>query len=61
MEEKKEALRKAASESILAGSTLGEKLEELNSTKPQPFGTIHAVSFLLLFSLLSLIIARFIA
>jgi len=50
LEEKKEALRKAASESSLAGSTLEEKLEKLNSTKPQPYGTIHAVSLLLLFS-----------
>jgi hypothetical protein len=44
MEEKKEVLRKAASESMLAGSTLEDRLEELNSTKPKPFGTIHAVS-----------------
>jgi len=47
LEENKEALRKAASESRLAGSTLEENLEELNSTKPKPFGTIHAVSLLL--------------
>jgi hypothetical protein len=48
LEEKKEALRKAASESSLVGSTLEEKLEKLNSTKPKPFGSIHAVSLLLL-------------
>ncbi|KAK7308447.1 hypothetical protein VNO77_42052 [Canavalia gladiata] len=44
MEEKKEALRKAASESILADSTLENKLAELNSTKPRPYGTIHAAN-----------------
>ncbi|CAJ2674145.1 unnamed protein product [Trifolium pratense] len=44
MEEKKELLRKAASESMLAGSTLEDRLEELNSTKPKPFGTIHAAN-----------------
>ncbi|KAK2399871.1 hypothetical protein P8452_06949 [Trifolium repens] len=44
MEEKKEVLRKAASESMLAGSTLEDRLEELNSTKPKPFGTIHAAN-----------------
>ncbi|XP_047160532.1 peroxisomal nicotinamide adenine dinucleotide carrier-like isoform X2 [Vigna umbellata] len=42
MEEKKEALRKAASESAIADSTLQDKLDELNSIKPRPFGTIHA-------------------
>ena len=44
MEEKKEALRKAASESTIADSTLQDKLAELNSIKPRPYGTIHAVS-----------------
>ncbi|CAK8570834.1 unnamed protein product [Lathyrus sativus] len=43
-DEKKEALRKAASESSLAGSTLEDKLAELNSTKPRPFGTVHAAN-----------------
>jgi len=46
MEEKKEALRKAASESTIADSTLQDKLDELSSTKPRPYGTIHAVSLL---------------
>lgn len=46
MEEKKEALRKAASESAIADSTLQDKLDELNSIKPRPFGTIHAVGLL---------------
>lgn len=50
MDEKKEALRKVASEYSLAGSTLEGKLAELNSAKPRPFGTVHAVSLLLLFS-----------
>ncbi|KAJ1427648.1 Mitochondrial substrate/solute carrier [Sesbania bispinosa] len=44
MEEKKEALRIAASESSLAGSTLEDKLDELNSKKPRPYGTIHAAN-----------------
>jgi len=48
MEEKKEALRKAASESTIADSTLQENLEELSSVKPRPYGTIHAVSLLLI-------------
>ncbi|XP_057740916.1 peroxisomal nicotinamide adenine dinucleotide carrier-like [Arachis stenosperma] len=44
MEEKKEALRMAASESSLAGSILREKLAELDSKKPRPYGTIHAAN-----------------
>ncbi|KAG4992906.1 hypothetical protein JHK87_026363 [Glycine soja] len=44
MEEKKEALRKAASESTIADSTLQDKLAELNSIKPRPYGTIHAAN-----------------
>ncbi|KAL2347930.1 hypothetical protein Fmac_001930 [Flemingia macrophylla] len=44
MEEKKQALRRAASESTIAGSTLQDKLAELNSTKPRPYGTIHAAN-----------------
>ena len=44
MDEKKEALRRAASESTIADSTLQDKLAELNSIKPRPYGTIHAVS-----------------
>ena len=48
MEEKKEALRKAASKSSLAGSTLQDKLAELDSIKPRPYGTVHAVSLRLL-------------
>lgn len=42
MESKKEALLKEASENGLIGSTLQEKLDELESTKPHPYGTIHA-------------------
>ncbi|CAI8605309.1 unnamed protein product [Vicia faba] len=44
MDEKKEALRKAASESNLSGSTLEDKLADLNSSKPRPFGTVHAAN-----------------
>ncbi|XLR07622.1 hypothetical protein HN51_062546 [Arachis hypogaea] len=44
MEEKKEALRRAASESSLAGSILREKLAKLDSKKPRPYGTIHAAN-----------------
>lgn len=44
MEEKKEDLRRAASESTIAGSTLQDKLAELNSIKPRPYGTIHAAN-----------------
>ncbi|MED6135173.1 hypothetical protein PIB30_043791 [Stylosanthes scabra] len=44
MEEKKEALRRAASESSLAGSILREKLAELDSKKPLPYGTLHAAN-----------------
>jgi len=51
MDEKKEALRKAASESAIADSTLQDKLDELNSMKPRPYGTIHAVSLLFHFLL----------
>ncbi|XP_057445219.1 peroxisomal nicotinamide adenine dinucleotide carrier-like isoform X2 [Lotus japonicus] len=44
MEQKKEALRRDASESSLAGSTLEDQLAELNSIKPRPYGTIHAAN-----------------
>ncbi|XP_061346992.1 peroxisomal nicotinamide adenine dinucleotide carrier-like [Gastrolobium bilobum] len=44
MDEKKEALRRAASESSLSDSTLQDKLAELHSIKPRPFGTIQAVN-----------------
>ncbi|WCJ44811.1 Mitochondrial substrate carrier family protein [Euphorbia peplus] len=44
MEGKKEALMKEASESGLAGSALYDKLDELDSTKPHPYGTLHAAS-----------------
>ncbi|KAK7273687.1 hypothetical protein RIF29_14746 [Crotalaria pallida] len=44
MEEKKEALRRATSESSISGSTLQDQLTELNSKKPRPFGTINAVN-----------------
>lgn len=43
-EKKKEALRTAASENSLEGATLEDKLAELNSIKPKPFGTLHAVN-----------------
>ncbi|XP_054823778.1 peroxisomal nicotinamide adenine dinucleotide carrier-like isoform X2 [Prosopis cineraria] len=44
MEGKKEALRREASESSSAGSTLQDKLAELESIKPQPYGTLHAAN-----------------
>ncbi|KAL2560114.1 hypothetical protein AAZV13_20G003600 [Glycine max] len=44
MDEKKEALRRAASESTIADSTLQDKLSELDSIKPRPYGTIHAAN-----------------
>ncbi|XP_019460795.1 PREDICTED: peroxisomal nicotinamide adenine dinucleotide carrier-like [Lupinus angustifolius] len=44
IEEKKEALRREASESSIAGSTLQDKVAELESIKSQPFGTIHAAN-----------------
>ncbi|RDX95234.1 Peroxisomal nicotinamide adenine dinucleotide carrier [Mucuna pruriens] len=44
MEEKKAALRKDASESTISSSTLQDKLAELNSRKPRPYGTIHAAN-----------------
>lgn len=50
MESKKEALLKEASENSLTVSRLEDKLAELDSTKPHPYGTIQAVgifSFLL--------------
>lgn len=46
MEGKKEALRREASESSSTDSTLRERLAELESLKPQPYGTLHAVSLL---------------
>ncbi|XP_028783801.1 peroxisomal nicotinamide adenine dinucleotide carrier [Neltuma alba] len=44
MEGKKEALRREASESSSADSTLQEKLAQLESIKPQPYGTVHAAN-----------------
>lgn len=44
LEAKKEALTREASESNLIGSSLQEKLAELDSIKPHPYGTLHAVS-----------------
>ncbi|XP_021296909.1 peroxisomal nicotinamide adenine dinucleotide carrier-like isoform X2 [Herrania umbratica] len=41
-ESKREALLREASESSLIGSRLQDKLAELDSTKPHPYGTIHA-------------------
>jgi hypothetical protein len=43
MEERKEVLLREASESGLIDSTLQEKLAELDSEKPRPYGTLHAV------------------
>jgi adenine nucleotide transporter 17 len=42
MEERKEVLLREASESGLIDSTLQEKLAELDSEKPRPYGTLHA-------------------
>lgn len=44
MEGKREALMKEASESS-TGSTLQDKLAELDSIKPRPYGTFPAVRF----------------
>ncbi|XP_015575851.1 peroxisomal nicotinamide adenine dinucleotide carrier isoform X2 [Ricinus communis] len=41
-EGKKEALLREASESGSTGTTLQEKLTELDSIKPRPYGTLHA-------------------
>ncbi|GAV63565.1 Mito_carr domain-containing protein [Cephalotus follicularis] len=43
LEGKREALLADASESSLGGSNLEDKLAELDSMKPQPYGTLHAV------------------
>lgn len=43
MEGKKEVLIREASESGLQGSDLQDKLAELDSIKPCPYGTLHAV------------------
>ena len=43
MESRKEALLKEASENSLIASRLQDKLDELDSKKPRPYGTIHAV------------------
>ncbi|XP_059634761.1 peroxisomal nicotinamide adenine dinucleotide carrier-like isoform X2 [Cornus florida] len=42
MEAKREALLREASENSLMESTLQDKLDELDSTKPHPYGTLHA-------------------
>lgn len=42
MEAKKEALLREYSESSLIGSSLHDKLRELDSVKPNPYGTLHA-------------------
>ncbi|XP_021671744.1 peroxisomal nicotinamide adenine dinucleotide carrier isoform X2 [Hevea brasiliensis] len=42
MERKKEVLIREASESGLQGSALQDKLAELDSIKPRPYGTLHA-------------------
>lgn len=45
IEDRKDALLKEASESCLISSTLQDKLAELDSLKPRPYGTLQAVSF----------------
>ncbi|KAK9048606.1 hypothetical protein SSX86_032430 [Deinandra increscens subsp. villosa] len=42
LEAKKEALLREYSESGLIGSSLHDKLRELDSVKPNPYGTLHA-------------------
>ncbi|GJW43927.1 peroxisomal nicotinamide adenine dinucleotide carrier-like protein [Tanacetum coccineum] len=42
LEAKKEALLRDSSESNLIGSSLNDKLRELESMKPNPYGTLHA-------------------
>ncbi|KAJ9535533.1 hypothetical protein OSB04_un001335 [Centaurea solstitialis] len=42
MEAKKEALLRESSEGSLTGSSLHDKLCELDSVKPNPYGTLHA-------------------
>ncbi|KAL8132004.1 hypothetical protein AgCh_007767 [Apium graveolens] len=42
LEAKKEALRNEASRSVIIGASLQEKFAELDSIKPQPYGTRHA-------------------
>ncbi|GKA18127.1 peroxisomal nicotinamide adenine dinucleotide carrier-like protein, partial [Tanacetum coccineum] len=42
LEAKKEALLRESSESNLIGSSLNDKLRELESMKPNPYGTLHA-------------------
>ncbi|KAF5956150.1 hypothetical protein HYC85_009006 [Camellia sinensis] len=42
IEAKREALLMEASESNFIGSTLQDKLAQLDSTKPSPYGTLHA-------------------
>ncbi|KAI3829545.1 hypothetical protein L1987_03671 [Smallanthus sonchifolius] len=42
LEAKKEALLRECSESSLIGSSLHDKLRELDSVKPNPYGTLHA-------------------
>ncbi|KAE8709793.1 Peroxisomal nicotinamide adenine dinucleotide carrier [Hibiscus syriacus] len=42
MESRKEALLREASENSITDTTLQEKLGELDSTKPRPYGTIQA-------------------
>uniref|UniRef100_A0A165YVG1 Peroxisomal nicotinamide adenine dinucleotide carrier n=1 Tax=Daucus carota subsp. sativus TaxID=79200 RepID=A0A165YVG1_DAUCS len=44
LEAKKEALRNEASQSGIIGASLQEKFAELDSIKPQPYGTRHAAS-----------------
>lgn len=50
MEERREALLREDSERSLIDSTLQEKLAELDSEKPRPYGTLHAVDSSFTFS-----------
>ncbi|KAD3338149.1 hypothetical protein R6Q59_027118 [Mikania micrantha] len=42
LEAKKEALLRECSESSLIGTSLHDKLREIDSVKPNPYGTLHA-------------------
>lgn len=55
MEGKKEALIKEAENSSIDSSTLQHKLMELNSIKPLPYGTLHAVGIAPYFDVAKLI------
>lgn len=52
LEAKKEALRNEASRSVIIGTSLQEKFAELDSIKPQPYGTRHAVGTVYIYGIL---------